>query len=162
MKKQNKIMIGVIGVLVLAAAILTFLNRRGANERAEGLAVLYNGTETQISFGAMQTETFEGDLVNGKGETSHHTYEGLPLMEVLEEASAAVDDETVITVTSEDNYSAEVAGAEILEAGKVYVALTQDGEMLEGIDGGQGAQLIVFGDPNSKRAVRYLKTIAVE
>lgn len=43
----------------------------------------------------------------------------------------------------------------------MYVALTQDGEMIEGIEGGQGAQLIVFGDPDSKRAVRYMKTVSI-
>ena len=46
--------------------------------------------------------------------------------------------------------------------GKVYVALTDNGKQIEGIEGGQGGQLIIFGDPNSKRAVRYLKTIEVE
>ena len=44
----------------------------------------------------------------------------------------------------------------------VFVALTADGEMIEGIEGGQGAQLIVFGDPNSKRAVQYMKTVDVK
>jgi phage gp36-like protein len=67
-----------------------------------------------------------------------------------------------ITATSEDNYAADLSGAEALEAGKVYVALTDNGEQIEGIEGGQGGQLIVFGDPNSKRAVRYLKTIEVK
>ena len=43
----------------------------------------------------------------------------------------------------------------------VFVALTADGEMIEGIEGGQGAQLIVFGDPNSTRAVQYMKTVDV-
>jgi hypothetical protein len=42
------------------------------------------------------------------------------------------------------------------------VALTDNGDQIEGIEGGQGGQLIVFGDPNSKRAVRYLKTIEVK
>ena len=73
-----------------------------------------------------------------------------------------VTESSVITAASEDNYSAELTGAELLEAGKVYVALTDGGKQIEGIDGGQGAQLIVFGDQNSKRAVRYLKTISVK
>ena len=67
-----------------------------------------------------------------------------------------------LTAASEDNYSAELTGAELLEASKVYVALTDGGEQIQGIDSGQGAQLIVFGDQNSKRAVRYLKTITIK
>ena len=73
-----------------------------------------------------------------------------------------VQGDTKITVTSEDNYSAELTGEELLEAGKVYVAFTDGEEMIEGIEGGQGAQLVVFGDPNSKRAVRYMKTVTAE
>jgi hypothetical protein len=73
-----------------------------------------------------------------------------------------VQGDTKITVTSEDNYSAELTGEELLEAGKVYVALTDGEEMIEGIEGGQGAQLVVFGDPNSKRAVRYMKTVTAD
>ena len=42
------------------------------------------------------------------------------------------------------------------------LVLAGGGKQIEGIDGGQGAQLIVFGDQNSKRAVRYLKTISVK
>ena len=73
-----------------------------------------------------------------------------------------VQGDTKITVTSEDKYSAELTGEELLEAGKVYVALTDGEEMIEGIEGGQGAQLVVFGDPNSKRAVRYMKTVTAD
>ena len=68
---------------------------------------------------------------------------------------------TTSTPAQNCSYSAELTGAELLEAGKVYVALTDGGKQIEGIEGGQGAQLIVFGDQNSKRAVRYLKTIFV-
>ena len=130
-------------------------------------------------------QSFEGDLVNGKGEVTHHEYTGSELQALLEANGIEVTESSVITAASEDNYSAELTGAELLEAGKVYVALTDGGrqlegidggqgahkvyvaltdggKQLEGIDGGQGAQLIVFGDQNSKRAVRYLKTISVK
>ena len=41
----------------------------------------------------------------------------------------------------------------------VYV----DGEKIDGIDPGtDGVQLIVFGDPNSRRCVRFAQTITVE
>ena len=107
-------------------------------------------------------QAFEGDLVNGKGEVTHHEYTGSELQALLAASDIEVTESSVITAASEDNYSAELTGAELLEAGKVYVALTDGGKQIEGIDGGQGAQLIVFGDQNSKRAVRYLKTISVK
>ncbi|MBP3896410.1 MAG: hypothetical protein J6D57_01050, partial [Mogibacterium sp.] len=92
----------------------------------------------------------------------HNKYEGAELSAIFKDNGIELADDVVVTVTSEDNYSAELTGSEILESGKVYVALTQDGEMIEGIEGGQGAQLIVFGDPNSKRAVRYMKTVSLD
>ena len=81
---------------------------------------------------------------------------------LLKAAGVSISEGSKITVTSEDNYSAELTGAEVLESGKVYVALTADGEALEGIEGGQGAQLIVFGDSNQKRAVKYMKIVSIE
>ena len=102
-------------------------------------------------------------FVNRKGDKN---VSGLVLAGGGKEVTIAWEDVggqgSVITAASEDNYSAELTGAELLEAGKVYVALTDGGKQIEGIDGGQGAQLIVFGDQNSKRAVRYLKTISVK
>ena len=70
--------------------------------------------------------------------------------------------DSVITVTAEDGYTAEFTGAEILENGKVYVALSQNGEMIEDRESVQGIRIIVFGDPDSKRSVKYVKTISVD
>ena len=46
--------------------------------------------------------------------------------------------------------------------GKVYVALSQNGEMIEDRESVQGIRIIVFGDPDSKRSVKYVKTISVD
>ena len=159
---SKKIIAAVIAVLVCIVAALGIANRSAGKAKADGLNIISGGKETTVSWEDIEKSAFEGDLVNGKGETKHHSYEGEELSAVLAKAGISVAEGSSITVTSEDNYSAELTGSEILEAGKVYVALTADGEVLEGIEGGQGAQLIVFGDPNQKRAVRYMKTVKVE
>lgn len=158
---SKKLMIGVIAVLAVLAAVLGIMNRSSGTKK-EGLIIAAGGKETVISWEEIGRTSFEGDLINGKGETKHHAYEGAELKALLEKAKAGITENSKITVTSEDNYSAELTGSELLEEGKVYVALTLDGEIIEGIEGGQGAQLIVFGDPNQKRAVRYMKTVAIE
>ena len=158
---NKKLVIIIIAVLVAAVGVLGFLTRNG-NEEKEGLTIQSAGSETTAAWNDIDRESFEGDLVNGKGEISHGEYEGMELGKLLAANGVEISADTVITATSEDNYSAELTGAEILEKGKVYVALSQNGEMIEGIEGGQGAQLIVFGDQNSKRAVRYLKAITIE
>ena len=146
---QKKMITGIIAILIVVTAVLVFVNRKG-DKNVSGAWEDVGG------------QAFEGDLVNGKGEVTHHEYTGSELQALLAASDIEVTESSVITAASEDNYSAELTGAELLEAGKVYVALTDGGKQIEGIDGGQGAQLIVFGDQNSKRAVRYLKTISVK
>ena len=158
---QKKSIATIIAILVVVAAVLVFVNRKG-DKNVSGLILSGGGKEITVAWEDVAGQSFEGDLVNGKGEVTHHEYTGSELQALLAANGIEVTESSVITAASEDNYSAELTGAELLEAGKVYVALTDGGKQLEGIDGGQGAQLIVFGDQNSKRAVRYLKTISVE
>ena len=159
---QKKILAGIIAVLAVLVIVLGILSRSQAGKAKEGLIINVGGKDITVSWEEIDRTAFEGDLVNGKGETSHHQYEGAELGTILAKTGIELKENSRVAASSEDNYTAELSGAEILEAGKVYVALTRDGKAMEGIDGGQGAQLIVFGDKNSKRAVRYLKTIAIE
>ena len=158
---QKKLIAGIIAILVVVTAVLVFVNRKG-DKNVSGLILSGSGKEITVAWEDVGGQSFEGDLVNGKGEVTHHEYTGSELQALLAANGIEVTESSVITAASEDNYSAELTGAELLEAGKVYVALTDGGKQLEGIDGGQGAQLVVFGDQNSKRAVRYLKTISVK
>ena len=158
---QKKMITGIIAILVVVTAVLVFVNRKG-DKNVSGLMLSGGGKEITVAWEDVGVQSFEGDLVNGKGEVTHHEYTGSELQALLAASGIEVTESSVITAASQDNYSAELTGAELLEAGKVYVALTDGGKQIEGIDGGQGAQLIVFGDQNSKRAVRYLKTISVK
>ncbi len=158
---QKKSIAAIIAILVVVAAVLVFVNRK-EDKNVSGLILSGSGKEITVAWEDVAGQSFEGDLVNGKGEVTHHEYTGSELQALLAANGIEVTESSVITAASEDNYSAELTGAELLEAGKVYVALTDGGKQLEGIDGGQGAQLVVFGDQNSKRAVRYLKTISVK
>ena len=158
---QKKLIAGIIAILVVVTAVLVFVNRKG-DKNVSGLVLAGGGKEVTVAWEDVGVQSFEGDLVNGKGEVTHHEYTGSELQALLAASGIEVTESSVITAASEDNYSAELTGAELLAAGKVYVALTDGGKQIEGIDGGQGAQLIVFGDQNSKRAVRYLKTISIK
>ena len=158
---QKRVITAIIVVLLIAAGILTFVNRSGSEDRP-GLVITSGGKETLVAWEDIEAVEFSGELVNGKGEVSQHAFTGQELSSILAQNGVELTADAEITATSEDNYAADLSGAEILEAGKVYVALTDNGDQIEGIEGGQGGQLIVFGDPNSKRAVRYLKTIEVK
>ena len=158
---QKKLIAAIIAILVVVTAVLVFINRKG-DKNVSGLVLASGGKEITVAWEDVAGQSFEGDLVNGKGDVTHHEYTGSELQALLAANGIEITESSVITAASEDNYTAELTGAELLEAGKVYVALTDGGKQIEGIDGGQGAQLVVFGDQNSKRAVRYLKTISVQ
>ena len=85
------------------------------------------------------------------------------VMRQLKEKGVAVSEISSVIVTSADNYSVTFAPEEILEDSRVYAAITADGKTVEGIDAGTaGVQIIVFGDSNSKRCVRYAAVIEVD
>ena len=115
-----------------------------------------------VSWEDLNQTVFSGEIVNGKGETSNHEYQGTELLTLFNDSGIEIKEDTKITAVSEDNYTAELTGAEIMTGSKVYVAVMSDNEMIESIDGGQGAQLVVYGDANAKRQVRCLKTIIIE
>ena len=160
-KITRYIMTAAAAVLIIIAVILA-LRVRGSSPDQSGL-IIQNGTQTvTISWEDLKKTEFSGEIVNGKGEISNHEYQGAELYELLSGKGIGIREDTKITAVSDDNYTAELTGAEIMTAGRVYAAVICDGEMIEGIDGGQGAQLVVYGDANAKRQVRYLKTITVE
>ena len=146
---------------MIVLALILALCACGSMSAKEGLIIENDGSEITVAWDKIEREPFEGDLVNGKGESSQDKYEGVELRNLLAAKGIEVAEDSVITVTSEDDYSAGLTGAEVLEKGKVYVALSQNGEKIENLEGGQGAKLIVFGDPDRQRAVKYLKIVSI-
>jgi len=157
--KPKYICIAIVILLIIAALV----NRGLSSVNKEGVSIVAGGKTYTVTYTELSKGKFSGTLVNGKGEASDHEYVGLALNEVLSKKGVKISDSNVITVTAADNYEAEVSGKEVLEGTKIYIAIEADGKMIEGIDAGkQGAQLIVFGDTNSKRCVRYLNTLTVK
>lgn len=115
-----------------------------------------------VSFDELDQGAFSGDLIDGKGDVTSHSYTGILLRELLEGKGIDIAQVSGVTVTSADNYSVEFTAEEILQADKVYVAVTADGAKIDGIDPGtDGVQVIVFGDPNSRRCVRFAQKITI-
>lgn len=160
-KKTKYILAAIAAVFVIAAIILAVKVRSSAPEQS-GLLIQNGNNTVTVRWEDLSQTVFSGEIVNGKGETANHEYQGTELIALFNANGIEIREDTKITVASEDNYTAELSGAEVMSSGKVYVAVTRDHEMIEGIDGNQGGQLVVYGDANAKRQVRYLKTITVE
>ncbi|MCR5795128.1 MAG: hypothetical protein K6G61_07280 [Solobacterium sp.] len=161
MNKKSKLIIAAIAVVMLIAVVILAVVVRGNNKAGPGLIIQAGGKTVTVSWEDINQTFFTGEIVNGKGELSSHEYRGTELFALFEAKGIEIREDTKITAGSEDNYTAELTGAEVMEEGKVYAAVVCDDEMIGNIDGGQGGQLVVYGDPNAKRQVRYLKTITV-
>lgn len=159
--KKKTILTVIAALLIMIGVMLAVKVRTNAPDSA-GL-IIQNGEKTiNVRWEDINQTTFTGEIVNGKGDVSNHEYKGIELIELFNVNGIVIKEDTKITVTSEDNYTAELTGEEVMTGSKVYVAVVCDNEMIESIEGNQGGQLVVYGDANAKRQVRYLKTITIE
>ena len=147
----------VLFALLLAITMLVAVVHRMNHEPPAGLVLTAHGESLQIPLKKLDRIAFSGELVDGKGVVTQHSYRGILLAELLQEGISKV------LVTSADQYTAEFQLQEVLENETVYLAVVADGQQIEGIDPGTpGAQLVVFGDPNSRRCVRFAAQITLE
>ena len=157
---SKKWMIGI--ALLLAVTGIVAAVHRNKQDAIPCLVILQGNQETAVSFSDLNQGTFSGELTDGKGDVTSHSYTGILLRDLLE--AKGIDPARIsgVTVTSADHYSVSFTGPEILQENKVYAATAVDGKTIEGIDpGSDGVQVIVFGDPNSRRCVRFAQKITI-
>lgn len=142
--KQRKTTIIILVCLLLVTAVFALLHLSTRDQIPEGaLLVSGEGKEQYVDLSKLRLVPVSGIVVNGKGEKKTVEGRGISIADLLTAAGfdpAAVE---LVTVVSEDEYSAEISGEEIVEGGKIYL-LIEDGS----------ARLVVFGDSNSKRNVK--------
>ena len=132
-KKKNYILAVIAAVLVIASVVLAVKIRSSVPEQS-GLIIQSGNKTVTVPWEDLSQTVFSGEIVNGKGETSNYEYQGTELIALFDANGIEIKEDTKITVASEDNYTAELSGAEVLSSGKVYVAVTRDHEMIENID----------------------------
>lgn len=158
----KKTLIAVAALLVVITGIVAALHLKNQDKIA-CLVIRQEEREFSVSFEELDQAAFSGTLIDGKGDQTHHTYTGILLGELLEKKGINLDEISGVTVTSADQYSATFTVQELMEPDKVYVAITADGETIQGIDpGNNGVQVIAFAEPNSRRCVRYAQIITIE
>ena len=140
MKSKRLILIIVCALVLLTAvlAVVHFTTRESVPEGA--ILVRQDGNDTYITMDKLTLTNVTGTIVNGKGEEREINDQGVNLGELAKGGFQTV------TVTSDDEFSAEVGAEEI---GNAFLILNEDGS----------TQLVVFGDNNSKRAVRNVTRI---
>ncbi len=143
-KKDNKIIIFVIALLLVLTAAATWIYLSNRSETPENALVLVaGGNEKALDISGLTLTNFSGTVVNGKGDKKDIEGQGIKLADVI-----GTSDYSEVTVTADDEFSATVKNEEIDQA---WLQI-EEGE----------AGLIVFGDENSKRRVKHVVRIEVK
>ena len=159
---MKKKIVFLFAILLVVTALVAVVHRM-THEAPAGLVLTANGESLQIPLTRLDRVEFSGELVDGKGTVTAQSYRGILLADLLQEAKVSTEGISKVLATSADQYTAEFQLQEVLENETVYLAVEADGQQIEGIDPGTpGAQLVVFGDPNSRRCVRFLAQITLE
>ena len=152
MKKNSKIVIAVIAVLIALTAALAIVHSATRTKVPDGaLLVSCGGEKEYVDLKSLDTVPMQGTVVNGKGEESEIDTQGVSLADVIEKAGFDPDNAAAVKVTADDEFSAELTGGEVNEAGKAYLVCEDDGSM----------RLVVFGDSNAKRNVRNVVSVDI-
>lgn len=136
---RNRITPMIIAALlaITALAAAWHLNTRTETESG-ALTVAYSDSTIILHINNLPMTDIRGEIVNGIGETRVIVAKGITLADVLKTVS--IQSFECIAVTASDEYSAELFPTDLPNANFI---LQEDGSL----------QLIVFGDPNSKRNV---------
>ena len=152
MKKNSKIVIAVIAVLIALTAALAIVHSATRTEVPDGaLLVSCGGGNKYVDLNSLETVPVQGGIVNGKGEKIDVNTQGVPLADVIENAGFDPNGAVTVKVTADDEFSAELSGDELNEDGKAYLVSEDDGSM----------RLVVFGDSNAGRNVRNVVSVEI-
>lgn len=148
--KKNRPAILLLAVLlaVTAAAAGIHLSTRQTAQMGTVL-VECGGKVEELSLDRVELTAVRGTVINGKGEERRVDAQGAPLSAVL--AEAGITSYTQAAVTADDEYSVTVTQEEAAAPDRVFL-IVQEGER---------PQLLVFGDPNSKRNVTNVIRLTV-
>ena len=148
-KNHGKLLLLILLAVTACVAVLYLLTRPHVPEQT--IRIEYNGKAVDLAVSTLPKETVKGSLINGKGTVREIEEDGCLFSVALEKAFDDLSGAGKATVVAVDEFSAVVAAEEWGEPDKVYLTF-DDGS----------AQLVVFGDTNSKRNVRDVERILVE
>jgi len=133
-------------VLLTALAAAWHLSTRPLTEEG-ALIVHYKDAQTVLHADTLALTDVKGEVVNGKGDTIIIDAQGISLPALL--AAAGAESAQSVTAAASDEYTARLTAGEFDRA---YIIIPEENSF----------QLIVFGDPDSRRNVRNLAEVIAE
>lgn len=137
--KMRVLLLAALGLLTVVAALYHAATREDVPLGILRVEVL--GDTFDVPLDGLKISDVSGSIVNGKGESRSVEATGILLLDILREVGISSFGQVV--VCADDEYSAVVFSDEVYADAAVYLL----------IDGDERPQLVVFGDPDSKRNV---------
>ncbi len=169
MKKNTRIIITVLALLLVITAIAAGINMKYAREKAALLsaaeiAVLDQGTEvarlTMVTLSQLTATEFTARLKSSIMKSpEEHIYTGIPFSALFPAAGISLEGKSRVEVRSVDGYVVPLAIEEIEELDNIYLVYKDNGKYLGsyGEANGQGPYMIVIrGDSFSQRWAKYV------
>jgi len=173
MKKQSKIIIAIITVLIIIIGITVVLNKENVEEKRSLnndaiFMAKYKGEiikeYTLEEIRALGEVSFTATKDTSKDEPIEHTYIGVPLIKIFEDAGIEVLDSDVVVNVAADGYAVALEAEKILDSSNVYLAYIVDDNAIGTRDeGGNGPyQIIVSEDQFSQYWCKYALSTDVQ
>lgn len=175
MKKNSRIIIIVLAVLLVTTAVGAFYNRQYNQEKAALLAkaeiaVREEGKEIarlkMDDIDKLPTAKFSARFKSSVMKSAQeHIYTGIAFSDLFTSAGIALDGKKSVLVKSVDGYAVPITIKEIQELDNVYLVYKDNGDYLGayGKVDGQGPYMIVIrGDHFSQRWAKYVCELDVQ
>lgn len=166
-KRNNKLLGGGIGVLILVIALFTFLNydKQGS---PEGQISLKAGDRelaviTLDSLRKLPAVEKKMTVHSSKG-VEKHDYTMTSLLGIIRQVDPQLTSRYAKVVTKGiDNYTSGVSMAEVLEPDNVYLAYMDGGKPLKTKNGEDGSvQVVICRDDFGQRFTKYLVSLELQ
>ncbi|MBQ9826002.1 MAG: hypothetical protein IJM61_02315 [Firmicutes bacterium] len=147
MKKKTLLII--LAVLVVLAAVLAVIISKNQPQKAVSeVIIVQNGKQTKVDLGKLDLTDVKATVTRANGKTLEIDAKGLELRKLLEKYSGY----TTLTVSAEDNYTAEIKADELQTEKNVYLIIGEENK----------PRLVVLSDSNAKRDVKNVLTIELK
>jgi len=171
MKKNTKIVVSIIVVLIIGLTIFSFLNRGDLELKQK----LQSNEEFQINYDGKTITVTMDDMINlnpVEFEANYDTsttngeiieFSGVEIKNILDKYKIKIDEKNVIEVKALDGYSSALTGSEVSTNGNTYICLLKEGKPLgTKSDGGMGPYLmIVKSSQFSQRWCKFVQEINI-
>ena len=147
MKKKTLLII--LAVLVVLAAVLAVIISKNQPQKAVSeVIIVQNGKQAKVDLGKLDLTDVKATVTRANGKTLEIDAKGLEMRKLLEKYSGY----TTLTVSAEDNYTAEIKADELQTEKNVYLIIGEENK----------PRLVVLSDSNAKRDVKNVLTIELK